>query len=392
MSLQRGKGKTIETSNIEDTTAGDHTRQLRSTSNMDRFFKEFIKVYLTECEETRRIIKEENEETRTLLKELITTIKDSSSQTRISQLETSTMIVSKLDACHYDSMKTVKETLSQMNRSQYTEDISNAKKTIEKTWQAKYKNRNDLFWRYHRNKRLEELYSDELRKENPNIPLKFLPNYSGKETPEEKQIMQNLAKEKVRAELQLQKIRYQRQLESVKQIDNEMINLITNNFDELIAAKLQEQWAKQCETGEFKSIQEFTKKEQWFKDNWMSINQPRSNSRQPLMEDNTNYRRYNRDDYNRDRHSRNNRLRPGNEHEREQTQNRRNERQENFNNRTIDQRNNDQTNDESEEVGNTLVEMLTSINRRTSSTETVIVCDTQDNEEMNSFLVRSPSQ
>ena len=33
--------------------------------------------------------------------------------------------------------------------------------------------------------------------------------------------MQNLTKEKVRAELQLQKIRHERQLESIKQIDNE---------------------------------------------------------------------------------------------------------------------------------------------------------------------------
>ena len=42
------------------------------------------------------------------------------------------------------------------------------------------------------------------------IPRKFLPNYNGKETPEEKEIMRNLTKEKVRAELQLQKIRQRR--------------------------------------------------------------------------------------------------------------------------------------------------------------------------------------
>ena len=33
------------------------------------------------------------------------------------------MIVSKLDACHYDSMKPVKETLSQANRSEFSEDV-----------------------------------------------------------------------------------------------------------------------------------------------------------------------------------------------------------------------------------------------------------------------------
>ena len=65
---------------------------------------------LAEFEKTRELIKQENEQTRKLLKELITTAKDTSSQTN-SQLETSTMIVNKLDICHCDSMKLVRETL-----------------------------------------------------------------------------------------------------------------------------------------------------------------------------------------------------------------------------------------------------------------------------------------
>ena len=71
---------------------------------MDKVYKQFSKVYLTECEKTRELIKQENEQTRSLLKELITTIKDTSSHKRIFQLEALTMIVNKLDACHYDSM------------------------------------------------------------------------------------------------------------------------------------------------------------------------------------------------------------------------------------------------------------------------------------------------
>ena len=52
--------------------------------------------------------------------------------------------------------------------------------------------------------------------------------------------MRNLIKEKVRAELQIQKIRYERHLESLKEIDNEMANLIKNNFNEKIAIILRE--------------------------------------------------------------------------------------------------------------------------------------------------------
>ena len=67
---------------------------------------------LAEFEKTCELIKQENEQKGKLLKELITTdtSKDTSSQTN-SQLETSTMIVNKLDICHCDSMKLVRETL-----------------------------------------------------------------------------------------------------------------------------------------------------------------------------------------------------------------------------------------------------------------------------------------
>ena len=56
-------------------------------------------------------------------------------------------------------MKPAKETLSQMNRSEFREDITDAKKSVEKTWNEKYKSRNDLFWRHHCDKRLEEPYN-----------------------------------------------------------------------------------------------------------------------------------------------------------------------------------------------------------------------------------------
>ena len=60
---------------------------------MDRFYKYFFKAYLTECEKAREFIKQKNQQTRNLLKELITTVKGTSSQARICQLQTSTMIV-----------------------------------------------------------------------------------------------------------------------------------------------------------------------------------------------------------------------------------------------------------------------------------------------------------
>ena len=99
--------------------------------------------------------------------------------------------------------------------------------------------------------------------------------------------MRNLTKEKVCAKLQLQKMRYKRQLESIKQTDNEMANLIKSNFNQKIAIILQEQWTKQCQTGELKSMQEFSKKEQWFKENWMSVSKPKhAGDRDPNKQEN----------------------------------------------------------------------------------------------------------
>ena len=100
--------------------------------------------------------------------------------------------------------------------------------------------------------------------------------------------MQNLIKEKVQAELQLQKSRYERQLESVKQIGNEMTNLIKSNFNEKITMILQEQWTKQCQIRELKSIKKFSKKEQWFKEDWMSTSKEQHGSvRDPNKQENS---------------------------------------------------------------------------------------------------------
>ena len=73
--------------------------------------------------------------------------------------------------------------------------------------------------------------------------------------------MQNLTKEKVRVELQLQNIRYERQSECKKQIDNEMENLTKpSNFSEKIALILQEQQTKQCQTEQLSPYKGFQRK------------------------------------------------------------------------------------------------------------------------------------
>ena len=71
-------------------------------------------------------------------------------------------------------------------------------------------------------KKISQKYSFESRKKKNFFSRKFLPNYNGAESIKEKEIMNKLAKEKVRTELKLQAIRYKRQQESIKQINSDM--------------------------------------------------------------------------------------------------------------------------------------------------------------------------
>lgn len=45
---------------------------------MDKLYKEFFYVYLTGCKKTRELIKQEKEQKRNLLEDLIATVKDTS--------------------------------------------------------------------------------------------------------------------------------------------------------------------------------------------------------------------------------------------------------------------------------------------------------------------------
>ena len=50
------------------------------------------------------------------------------------------------------------------------DEVKNAKKNIEETWNDKLKKQNDIFSRYFRSKSLNELFREELVKENPILP------------------------------------------------------------------------------------------------------------------------------------------------------------------------------------------------------------------------------
>ena len=52
-------------------------------------------------------------------------------------------------------------------------EVKKGKKNIGKTWNNKFRKRCDIFWRYYRNKRLNQLFREELEKENPIVSRRF---------------------------------------------------------------------------------------------------------------------------------------------------------------------------------------------------------------------------
>ena len=79
---------------------------------------------------------------------------------------------------------------------------------IEKTWNDKLKKRDDIFWRYSRNKRLNELFREELEKENQILPRIFQVKQRGCEADEEYEIRKEFGKESLKTELKLLQVRF----------------------------------------------------------------------------------------------------------------------------------------------------------------------------------------
>ena len=138
-----------------------------------------------------------------------------------------------------------------------------------KQWKHKLKARSSLYFRYHRNKSLNEIYSIEITKENPKIPRKFFSHMHKHDTNEEKLIKKQFTIEKVKTEIQLQSLRSDRQFRSLKKIDEEMCGYITNNFAQQTAQSLKKHWTTECRYQEEKAKQKFLDKQKWLKATWM---------------------------------------------------------------------------------------------------------------------------
>ena len=127
-------------------------------------------------------------------------------------------------------------------------------------WDQKLKARKVVFFKQYRNPRLNEVLSEELQKEKPEILRKFLPVIKDYESEEEKQIKLELAKEKVKDQLKLEDIYKKSQLETIKNIDTEITNYVAEHHSKELTEKLLKHWEQGCKSAETRAKDESEKK------------------------------------------------------------------------------------------------------------------------------------
>ena len=96
-------------------------------------------------------------------------------------------------------------------------------------------------FRYYRNKRLNELFREELEKENPILPRRFQIKQREREADEECKIQKEFGKESLKTELKLLQVRFIRQQKFIMDIDIDTTNSIRNQHTEDIAVNLIQQ-------------------------------------------------------------------------------------------------------------------------------------------------------
>ena len=160
-------------------------------------------------EEIRNIIQNKSKEIQALLEKLM-------NMKKLNDEKQSTDVLEKLNYNKKVMKSSLPKTSITQNLNQ-TENMNAGNEKVKiKMWKYKLRTRSDLFFRHHRNKKLNKVFELEIRKEDPTIPKVFLSHIYQEDTKEEKEIKQQLTIKKVKAELQLQNIRANRQLKSLK--------------------------------------------------------------------------------------------------------------------------------------------------------------------------------
>ena len=190
-------------------------------------------------EELMYTIRRENQMIRDVMQNLIEETKRAKNVTNALLKKHSTTINTTVQQCKNELKTDFREAIAATLKIQNNKDeVKNNKKNIEETWNDKLKKRDDTFWRYYRNKRLNELFREELEKKNPILPRRFQIKQREREADEGYEIRKEFGKESLKTEVKLLQVRFIRQEKFIMDINIDMTNCIRNQNTENIAVNV----------------------------------------------------------------------------------------------------------------------------------------------------------
>ena len=160
------------------------------------------------------------------------------------------------------------------------------KQHISTLWKNTLTSKKQAFLQYYKAKNIAEILTELLKENSPKIPRKFLPKVIPNENKIKTAIRQYLSLEKLKVEINLQKI-----------LSNaHMISHLTMNYDSDICNSLTELWENDCLKEEQKSVDIFDNKRNWYPNSTTTEFRNNSEERKAKQEskqnnDNSNNRR-----------------------------------------------------------------------------------------------------
>ena len=132
--------------------------------------KELIRTIKQENEETRATICKENKETREALRKIAEEFQETLAEKKKNEACESP-ILEKINECTSQivSLFTYR-TKPQQHLYKTDTEVLNAKRNMNSFWDEKLKARKAVFFKQYRSTRLNEIFSEELQKENPEFP------------------------------------------------------------------------------------------------------------------------------------------------------------------------------------------------------------------------------
>ena len=139
-----------------------------------------------------------------------------------------------------------------------------ALKSHLKSWKNNLNERKQGYWSYLRTENLIKKYEEWCSNDPAIIPRKYTPKLIESEPEEQKEIRMRYAKNSMKCDMEIMKLRITNFQSKYEAVDEAMISEIeANTKDQITKATLIELWKKECQEQEEKSKEIWKEKEEW---------------------------------------------------------------------------------------------------------------------------------